>query len=162
MRPECSHILPGGQKCRALAMRDRSRCHHHIDPAHRPPPRPTCNPDSRVNRWFQLSRRAHTLPTRQIPDIVSHILASLIADGADGISERAAGRLLRILLRRYGSVPTLPPARTLVDAPPPHSASWPQSRPRSSENTIEPELLDFLESQVNEPELMRRVRAKYS
>jgi hypothetical protein len=110
MRPECSHILVNGQKCRCLALRGTSRCLHHCPTALRPPAQPARPLFSRISRWRDLSRTVHTLPASDIPYHAFAILGSLIPDGDEGISDREAGRLLRALLRRHGAIPFPPPA----------------------------------------------------
>jgi len=117
MRPECTHILPTGRKCRALALRGHQLCFHHGRGVARAPQKPR-NPFSRIARWRDLSRSAPTLPASDIPFNVYIVLGSLIADGEDGISDREAGRLLRILLRRFGSIPFPPPAGVRVEPEP--------------------------------------------
>ena len=173
MRPECSHILPNHHKCHGLALRGHQRCFHHIDPAQRPPLRPLRDPFSRITRWRQLGRRVHTLPVHEIPCNVYSVLGGLFNDGQDGISDREAGRLLRILLRRHGSIPALPPPEVLIEAPFTQpakpsavSATTPNihsaPNPSGRQQGIDPELLDFLESQVDDPDLIRRIRAQYT
>lgn len=181
MRRECSYILPNHHKCHSFAVRGKTRCFHHIDPAERPPARPPRDPYSRITRWRELGRNIHTLPVEEIPYNVFIILGGLIAEGPNGISDREAGRLLRILLRRTGAIPHLPPAGYRIfdtfdapsnspapSAPPapaaaaPVDAGWHATylpRPGDSEDRLAPDVLDFLESQIQDPELMRRLRA---
>ncbi|QNI30715.1 hypothetical protein H7849_16470 [Alloacidobacterium dinghuense] len=40
MIPECQHVLPGGKKCRAIALRGKTHCHHHSPTRKRHAPRP--------------------------------------------------------------------------------------------------------------------------
>ena len=145
MRPECSHILPSGQKCRGLALRGQSRCLHHGDPAQRPAPPPRHPFSYRVARWRALGAHIHALPAHEIPLAAYTILGSLIADGPAGISDRAAGQLLRALLRRLGSVPFPPPAGIVLDpslAPQPAPSRRPTTpfppHPRSAPVSIHP------------------------
>ena len=43
--PECHHILPNGKRCRAVALRGKFYCYHHIGPARkRPSPAPVSDP----------------------------------------------------------------------------------------------------------------------
>jgi hypothetical protein len=116
MRPECSQILPSGQKCRCLALRGRDACRHHCA-GPLPPLAPRRGGFSRITRWRNLGLTVHTLPARDIPFHAFVLLGALIADGDDGISDREAGRLLRVLLRRHGSIPFAPPPVTHPDQP---------------------------------------------
>ena len=40
MVSECQHVLPGGKKCRAIALRGKTLCHHHVPNCKRRAPRP--------------------------------------------------------------------------------------------------------------------------
>jgi hypothetical protein len=162
MSSECSCILPTGQKCRAIALRGADRCFHHVDPVRRSPARPPRNRFSRISRWRQLGFRLQTVSLAQIPPTVAAILGSLIADGPHGISDREAGRLLRALLRRYGSIPSLSDDEAFNDihSAPAQPAPAPPQAP--GHNPIDPRVLDIMESQLQNPELIRRIRATYS
>ncbi len=107
MGPECCFILPSGKKCRCAATRNQAVCRHHAPkPAFPgPPPVPKCDVYSRHNRWTRLGRNIPWLDSVEIPSEIYEILCCLIEDGPRGISDREAGRLLRGLLRRLGSVP---------------------------------------------------------
>jgi hypothetical protein len=40
MVPECQHTLSSGKKCRAIALRDKALCRHHVRNRKRKAPRP--------------------------------------------------------------------------------------------------------------------------
>jgi hypothetical protein len=153
MRPECSHILPSGQNCHCLALRGRKFCRHH-SPEALPPPPPPSESISRLARWRGLGRTVDRLPAADIPFNVYIILGSLIGDGEDGISDREAGRLLRVLLRRHGSIPFPPPTGCYIEpettpAPAPATVAAPARRPMSVDSLpaevrqmFDPKLLD--------------------
>ena len=118
MAAECAFLLPSGKKCRCMATRNHEFCRHHGAP-----PRPkTLLPTgdrrwSRVACWRDLGRSLGEYPKPEIPGELLYILHSLLEDD---ISDRTAGRILRSLLQRYGSVPFMPEAETSpVSAIPP-------------------------------------------
>jgi hypothetical protein len=104
MAPECRFVLPKGRNCRCAATRNQEFCRHHAPrPAiPGPPPIPKRDRYSRIQHWAQLGRNLAWLDPAEIPLEVHAILHSLLQDG---ISDREAGRLLRGLLQRFGSVP---------------------------------------------------------
>jgi hypothetical protein len=157
MRPECTQILPSGQKCRCLALRGRDACRHHLA-GPLPPPAPRRGGFSRVSRWRDLGLTVHALPARDIPFHAFSILGSLIADGDDGISDREAGRLLRALLRRHGSIPFAPPPGVQLESDEPDPLTEPApttaSVPQDLSQMFSPELLDrMLACNPNDPML---------
>jgi len=104
MVPECCFTLPNGCKCRCAATRNQPFCRHHM-PHSAGPSISRRDRYSRIARWSQLSRGLAWLDPEEIPMEIYSILLSLLEDGPRGISDREAGRLLRGLLRRLGSVP---------------------------------------------------------
>jgi hypothetical protein len=109
MVSECRFVLPDRRKCRCAALRNQKFCRHHLLHA-KPAPalQPKERPYSRIVRWRELGQSVTTLPLEDIPYEVLDILTCLLEDGDGGISDRQAGRLLRGLLRRIGSIPVLP------------------------------------------------------
>ncbi len=98
MTPECRHILPSGLKCRAAAVRSQPFCRHHGSR----PVAPAFSGFSRARRWRSLGRNLAHLDKADIPAQIYDILDSLLDDC---ISDLTAGRFLRALLCRLGSVP---------------------------------------------------------
>lgn len=110
MTPECIHILPNGQKCRGTATRGHEFCRHHgPKPLGGGPPAPQPRRISRIARWSSLSRNLPWIDPADLPIEAYSILLALLEDGVAGISDREAGRLLRGIVRRHGSVPFLEP-----------------------------------------------------
>jgi hypothetical protein len=156
MRPECTQILPTGQKCRALALRGRDACRHHL--AGPPPPRaPRRGGFSRISRWRDLGLTVHTLPAHDIPFQTFVLLGALLADGDDGISDREAGRLLRVLLRRHGRIPFAPPPGVRVELDEPGPASAAGSTPQDFGQMFSPELLDQMLASNPNNSLLREI-----
>ncbi len=157
MRPECSQILPSGQKCRCLALRGRDACRHHCA-GPLPPPAPRRGGFSRITRWRNLGLTVRTLPARDIPFHAFVLLGALLADGDDGISDREAGRLLRVLLRRHGSIPFAPPPGVQVGPDPdPDSAPSAGSVPQDLSQMFSPELLDQMLASNPNDSLLREI-----
>lgn len=102
--PECKFRLPNGHKCRCVATRHQSFCRHH---GAQPAPRP--KHDARRANWRELTTFLPHLAPSEIPPIVRVLLESLLHDDHRGVSDRYAGRTLRALLRRHGSVPAIRP-----------------------------------------------------
>ncbi|MFY9746362.1 MAG: hypothetical protein WA891_20855 [Acidobacteriaceae bacterium] len=143
MTRECSHILPTGRKCRAAATRNQPLCRHHAPkPAVAgPPPLPKRDRYSRIARWTNLSRNLPWLAAAEIPSEIFTILYSLLQDD---ISDREAGRLLRGLLLRLGSVP-FPIPDPDAAAPQPEQPRLPPSTPSapfSDSRTLDPGVYD--------------------
>jgi hypothetical protein len=111
MTPECTFVLPNTQKCRGSARRGKLFCRHH-DPTSSvvPPVRhiPKTQSWSRHRRWLAVNRDLFAIRAADLPDEIFQILHALLGDGEDGISDREAGRLLRVFIRRNGSVPAIP------------------------------------------------------
>lgn len=124
---ECRFHLPAGRKCRAAATRNQPFCRHHGPKAARPgpPPLPKSERYSRLAHWSWLGRSLPWLDPSEIPGEVWMILSSLLEDGTGGISDRVAGRLLRALLRRHGSVPFPVPAAAAAPEPAPEPSPEP-------------------------------------
>jgi hypothetical protein len=157
MRPECSQTLPSGQKCRCLALRDRDACRHHCA-GPLPPLAPRRGGFSRITRWRNLGLTVHTLPARDIPFHAFVLLGALLADGDDGISDREAGRLLRVLLRRHGSIPFAPPPGVKVGPDPdPDPAPSAGSVPQDLSQMFSPELLDQMLASNPNDSLLREI-----
>ncbi|MGB6904355.1 MAG: hypothetical protein WBD98_16100 [Acidobacteriaceae bacterium] len=153
MRPECTQILPTGQKCRCLALRGRNACRHHLA-GPLPPREHRPNPFSRVSRWRNLGLTVHTLPAHDIPYHAFVLLGALLADGDDSISDREAGRLLRVLLRRHGTIPFPPPRDVQIDPEPEPAAS---SGLQNLSQMFSPELLDQMLAQNPNNSLLREI-----
>jgi hypothetical protein len=157
MRPECSQTLPSGQKCRCLALRGRDACRHHCA-GPLPPLAPRRGGFSRITRWRNLGLTVHTLPARDIPFHAFVLLGALLADGDDGISDREAGRLLRVLLRRHGSIPFAPPPGVKVGPDPdPDPAPSAGSVPQYLSQMFSPELLDQMLASNPNDSLLREI-----
>jgi hypothetical protein len=151
MTTECRHALPNGQKCRCAATRNQKFCRHHgpkADPARNGAAAvPKNERYSRIRRWSALNRVLPSIDQAEIPFEAYSIFEALLRDGETGISDREAGRLLRSLFRRYGSVPfpfpsepdDLSPAVTA--AQPPHAQS---PQPRSPVSCDNDRLLKFI------------------
>lgn len=118
MARECAFILPGGKKCRCMANRNHKFCRHHGAPFRHHTPFGD-RPWSRLACWRDTVRSLPTLPKQEIPGQLLQTLYSLLHND---ISDRTAGRILRVLLQRYGDLPLMPTPETgLVrkDAPAP-------------------------------------------
>lgn len=107
---ECSFILPNGRQCGCAATRNQSVCRHHAPKPAVPGPPPPSRYDrySDLIRWRRLSSNLQWMPVGEIPLTVYEILQCLIDRGRDStghISDRTAGRYLRVLLGRLGDVP---------------------------------------------------------
>jgi hypothetical protein len=159
MARECSYILPTGRNCRCPATRNQALCRHHAPkPAVAGPP-PLAKRDrySRLWHWAELSRGIPWLEPSEIPIEIYSILYALLQDDTLGISDREAGRLLRGLLRRLGSVPfSMPdsldmepeaaqPAPRVLAAPPPSER---KPAPPPLDPALFSSLLSSLERQV--------------
>ena len=118
MAAECAFTLPGGRKCRCLATRHQRFCRHH-GRASAPLPRQPRR-YSRLAHWRDLGRSVHAVPREEIPFEAWCILEALLQQGQVGISDRVAGRLLRALFLRYGSVPFNPPGSSAEPEPSSH------------------------------------------
>jgi len=104
MTPQCTFILSNGKKCRCAATRNLKFCRHHA-PKPPGPPIPKDERLTRVRRWGSLHRALPRLAPADIPIEAYDIFEALLRDGPTGISDREAGRLLRALFRRLGSIP---------------------------------------------------------
>jgi hypothetical protein len=104
MPAECAFTLPNGHKCRCMATRDHAFCRHHGAPSRQ---RPASLRDrwSRLACWRDVGRSLNEMPADDLPHEIVQILASLLTNR---ISERTAGRFLRVLLQRCGDVPVMP------------------------------------------------------
>jgi hypothetical protein len=127
MSTECTHILPNGQKCRCAATRNQKFCRHHgAKTASGASSIPKRDRYSRIRRWSGLNRMLPSIRPADIPLESFSICLALLEDGPTGISDREAGRLLRGLFRRFGSVPfPLPPD---PDTPPAAAVAVPQKQ----------------------------------
>lgn len=117
MAAECAFILSSGKHCRCVATRNQRFCRHHGRASAPRPPQPHLY--SSLAHWRNLGRTVHTLPIEEIPAEAFWILEALLDTGSAGISDRVAGRLLRALFRRYGSVPFDLPGRRSEATPSP-------------------------------------------
>jgi hypothetical protein len=120
MAAECAFILSSGKKCRCVATRNQRFCRHHGSAAAPRPRQPRRY--SRLAHWRDLGRYVGLIPLEEIPFDAYSILQALLEDGPVGISDRVAGRLLRALLLRYGSVPFNPPGADAEPEPMPQSS----------------------------------------
>jgi hypothetical protein len=146
MARECTHTLPTGRKCHCPATRNQALCRHHAPkPAvPGPPPLPKRDRYSRLARWTNLGRDIPWLAAAEIPSEIFNILYCLLEDG---ISDREAGRLLRGLLRRLGSVPFPVPDPSGASAPLPEQprlAPPSVAAPFVDPGAYDPALLDSL------------------
>ena len=119
MAPQCCFTLPNGKKCRCAATRNQQFCRHHA-PKAAAPSIPKRERLTRVRRWGTLNRMLPSIDPAEIPFEAYSIFEALLRDGPRGISDREAGRLLRGLFRRHGSVPfPLPSEEGAPPATPP-------------------------------------------
>jgi hypothetical protein len=122
---ECAFRLPNGKQCRCAATRNQPFCRHHgPKPAVAgPPPIPANQLYSRLRCWREMGREIPWLDPSEIPGAIDAIQYALLNDG---ISDLAAGRFLRALIKRLGCLPSeLPrdvPQRPGFAAPTPQSA----------------------------------------
>jgi hypothetical protein len=104
----CRFIFPSGKRCRCSATPSHVFCQHHAPqppvPGRHSRPLPAAAGSSFRN-WRDLERNIITLEPGEIPAEALFILCALLSDGPSGISDVNAGRLLRALLRRLGTVP---------------------------------------------------------
>ena len=113
---ECAFRLPTGKQCRCAATRNQPFCRHHgPKPAVAGPP--PISPDqmySRLRCWRQMGREIPWLDPSEIPGAIDNIHYALLNDG---ISDLAAGRFLRALIKRLGYIPTHLPEDVQKDTP---------------------------------------------
>jgi hypothetical protein len=150
MTRECSFILSTGRKCHGAANHNQALCRHHMPkPAHPgPPPAPKSERYSRIARWARLGRSLPWLDAAEIPSEIFNILYCLIEDGEGGISDHEAGRLLRGLLRRIGSVPFAIPDPS---APDPSAASAPSASSEAAHSAPASVPAEFLDPGAFDP-----------
>jgi len=127
--PECTHILPTGQKCRGAALHNRNLCRHHAPSSIYSPPRiarrALFTPRA---QWRAFGRQLPFLPSAEIPFVIYQLLQSLTSpDPACRHSDLVIGRHLRLLLSRLGYVPFPVPG---VEAPAPRPAPRPPAPPQ--------------------------------
>ncbi|MBT9330348.1 hypothetical protein [Paracidobacterium acidisoli] len=109
MLNECNFVLSSGRKCRGVSIRRQDFCRHHLSLGGlRPRPRHRIELYSRMARWRDLRRSVATRPIEHLPSDIILVLRSLLYEGAGGISDRQAGRLIRGMLRRLGAIPPFP------------------------------------------------------
>jgi hypothetical protein len=107
---ECRFIFPDGKRCRCRATPSHVFCRQHAPQSQTSRPR-TLHPESAAaagssfRNWRDLERNIVTLEPEELAAEAFYILDALLKDGPHGISDRNAGRILRALLRRLGSVP---------------------------------------------------------
>ena len=138
--PECKFRLPNGHKCRCVATRNQTFCRHH---GAEPAPHPAR--DARRTNWRDLTASLPTTQTSALPYLVYVyvLLEALLYDDDRGVSDRYAGRTLRNVLRRYGSVPATLPNDPDTPALAPEPASITASAPGFAESF--PELAALLQ-----------------
>jgi hypothetical protein len=97
---ECTFTLPTGRKCRCMATRGFAFCRHHGAPS---PPRISLH-ERECSRphWRNLSRAYLEEPVDELPARMLYLLQCLLQDE---VSDRFAGRSLRILLKRINDIP---------------------------------------------------------
>lgn len=122
MARECAFTLPSGKKCRGMANRNHKFCRHHGAPSQRRTLPTGDRPWSRLACWRDLGRALPDYPKREIPGQLLNVLYAL---SRNNISDRTAGRILRILLQRYGDLSLMPT---------PETGLVPRNAPRSSPN----------------------------
>jgi hypothetical protein len=124
MTPECTRILPNGQKCRGLAGRNQPFCRHHRSktPGQRPIPRR--DHYTPLIRWRTTGQELPYLRTEELPSLVFEILDALTQPG-QAPSDRTVGRFLRAALTRLGQVPFPYPS----SEPEPQNVPVPPIRP---------------------------------
>lgn len=109
----CHFILPNGRRCQCVPRADERFCRHHM-PAQPKAVRRSPAIYTRFVYWRDLDRNVSALEPNEIPREILNILWALLQ--GNSISDRNAGRLLRSLLRRFGTVPfTLPASNTPED-----------------------------------------------
>jgi hypothetical protein len=108
---ECRFTFPNGKRCRCRATPSHVFCRQHAPQSPLLAARPRQNQSSSTSagtlffNWRELERNLITLEPREIAAEALYILNALLTDGSRGISDSNAGRLLRALLRRLGTVP---------------------------------------------------------
>ncbi|HEX4007004.1 MAG TPA: hypothetical protein VHX60_12585 [Acidobacteriaceae bacterium] len=114
MPAECAFTLPTGKKCRCMATREHKFCRHHGAPRQKPHPSLLRDHWSRLACWRDFGRSLNDAPPEEIPHEIIQILSSLLIAQ---ISDRTAGRFLRILLQRCGDVPLVPISDAAIEPP---------------------------------------------
>ncbi|HEX3663003.1 MAG TPA: hypothetical protein VHU89_16320 [Acidobacteriaceae bacterium] len=104
MTPECTHILPSGQKCRGLAGRNQPFCRHHRPKTLGQRPIPHRDRYTPLMRWRATGQELPYLRTEELPSLVYELLDALTQPGL-APSDRTVGRFLRAALTRLGQVP---------------------------------------------------------
>jgi hypothetical protein len=139
MPTECTFTLPTGRKCRCMATRGFAFCRHHGAPGRPRVPRHE-REWSRLSCWRNLSRAYQEEPVEELPARMLFLLQSLLQDE---VSDRFAGRSLRILLKRFNGIPFIvapefdqPPA-IFSPAPPAPPAQPAALRAESPEDAAE-------------------------
>jgi hypothetical protein len=87
-----------------MASRNQPFCRHHGAPRQKARPAVLRDRWSRLSCWRELGRSLPDIPLEEIPGEINQILVSLLTGR---ISDRVAGRFLRILLQRSGAVPAI-------------------------------------------------------
>lgn len=149
MAPECTFILSNGRKCRCAATRNQAFCRHHSPTSATAPQLAPDRPFSRLARWRSVGRDLPGMEADELPYEIYSILEALLEEDDLSISDRQAGRLLRSILRRIGSVPALPIPEIEPDTPTPQNA-------RTHNQPSLPELIHQLGL---DPKLLNRVPA---
>ncbi|MGA7523682.1 MAG: hypothetical protein WBW84_14610 [Acidobacteriaceae bacterium] len=108
MTPECTHILPNGQKCRGLAGSNQPFCRHHR-PKNAPPSGRRRNSRSMLAHWRATGRDLSALPHEELAPILYNLLQCLTQPRGLAPSDRTVGHYLRIILTRLGQVPFAAP-----------------------------------------------------
>ena len=101
MPAECIFTLPNARKCRCMATRGHAFCRHHGAP--RKPRLPRSEQVwNRRSCWIHTGRELQEIPKEEIPGYVLNFLQGLLEDR---VSDRFAGRCIRVLLQRLGRLP---------------------------------------------------------
>lgn len=102
MPAECVFTLSSGRKCRGTATRGHAFCRHHGAPAKSSAPAVDPYLWNRRSCWLHFGRELDLLTAEEIPGSILNLLQALLDNV---VSDRFAGRCLRILLQRFGSLP---------------------------------------------------------
>ncbi|MGA7884239.1 MAG: hypothetical protein WCA44_00760 [Acidobacteriaceae bacterium] len=103
MPTECVFTLPTGRKCRCMATRGYAFCRHHGAPR-QPRIPPYERGWSRLRCWRALPHEYLEDPVEELPGRMLYVLYALLEDI---VSDRHAGRCLRILLKRLNAIPLI-------------------------------------------------------
>lgn len=153
--PECRHILPGGQKCRALALRDKHFCPAHL---HR----------QSLTEANRLRNHSVVLPPLETWEAVLMSIDQVLAAFAAGkISRRETSTCLyalqlasRVLARKEQAQQALTPSADSHAAAGSRPAAAPNPSPAGSESALEDASSQAVEASPAEAAVEAEVEAE--